>query len=71
MLTEVRGRGIFVFRELIALGIATGSVYRVSIADGSLTTIHTQGRGPSPDGVVVRDGVVYWTTMGVPNAIRS
>jgi sugar lactone lactonase YvrE len=55
-----------VFEALIALGIRSGAVYRVNIADGSLTTIHSDGRGPSPDGVVVRDGVVYWTTMGVP-----
>lgn len=54
------------FRELIALGIRSGAVYRVNIADGSATTVHSDGLGPSPDGVVVRDGVVYRTTMGVP-----
>lgn len=55
------------FRELIALGIRSGSVYRVDITDGAATTLYTQGIGPSPDGVVVSDGVVYWTTMGVPH----
>ncbi len=47
------------FRELIALGIRSGSVYRVDITDGAATTLYTQGIGPSPDGVVVSDGVVY------------
>ncbi|GAB5894268.1 hypothetical protein OKHIL_00750 [Mycolicibacterium mageritense] len=56
-----------VFRQLIALGIRSGSVYRIDISEGAVATLCTQGVGVSPDGVVVSDGVVYWTTMGVPH----
>jgi hypothetical protein len=54
-----------VFRELLALGVRNATIYRVSIADGTAETLIDQ-TGSSPDGVVVQDGVVYWTTMGKP-----
>ncbi|WP_254125833.1 hypothetical protein [Amycolatopsis sp. CA-230715] len=37
----------------------------MSVPDGRVTTVFG-GAAPFPDGVAVLDGVVYWTTMGVP-----
>jgi hypothetical protein len=50
---------------LLALGLRTGRIVRVSLPDGRVETLTDQA-GPTPDGVVVEGGVVYWTTMGVP-----
>jgi sugar lactone lactonase YvrE len=53
------------YRTLIALGITTNTIYAVDLATGSVEPVHADA-GPTPDGVVVSDGVVYWTTMGAP-----
>lgn len=53
------------WQELLALEIKSGSVLRVSVADGRVSTFLSDA-GPAPDGIVVEDGVVYWTTMGTP-----
>ena len=53
------------FKQLIALGLKSGTIYRVDTADGAVTTLYDKG-GPVPDGVVIEDGIVYWTTMGTP-----
>ena len=53
------------FRELLALGVRKATIYRVSVADGAVETLIDQ-TGSSPDGIVVENGVVYWTTMGKP-----
>lgn len=53
------------FTAVVALGITSGAIHRVSVRDGEVTTVFG-GAAPFPDGVVVLDGVVYWTTMGVP-----
>ncbi|MGO4680125.1 hypothetical protein [Microbacterium sp. 2MCAF23] len=53
------------FRTLIALGITTNTIYAVDLATGAVEPVHRDA-GPTPDGVVVSDGVVYWTTMGAP-----
>ncbi|WP_414938340.1 hypothetical protein [Amycolatopsis sp. cmx-11-51] len=56
------------FGAMVALGIGSGSLYRVSVPDGHVTTLHERA-GAFPDGVVVLGGVVYWTTMGTPARI--
>ncbi|WP_116201080.1 hypothetical protein [Amycolatopsis circi] len=53
------------FSELVVLGIRTGTIYRVGLPDGQVTPLYKDA-GVSPDGVVVADGTVYWTTMGMP-----
>jgi hypothetical protein len=53
------------FKQLIALGLLSGKIYRVSIPDGQVEIL-CEKAGPEPDGVVVENGIVYWTTMGVP-----
>ena len=53
------------FRSLIALGITANTIYAVDLATGAVETVHADA-GPTPDGVVVSDGLVYWTTMGAP-----
>ena len=60
------------FRGLVALGIQYGKIHVVDVTDGSTTVLLDKGEaGFSPDGVVVRDGTVYWTTMGRPIRDRS
>lgn len=54
------------FSELVVLGIRTGTIYRVGLPDGQVTPLYKDA-GVSPDGVVVADGIVYWTTMGMPS----
>jgi hypothetical protein len=53
------------FKQLIVLGITSGTIYRVDIPDGRVETLYDKA-GPEPDGVVVENGIVYWTTMGAP-----
>src|SRR5690349_10274943 len=53
------------FKQLIVLGLKSGTIYRVDTADGAVTTLYDKA-GPAPDGVIVEDGIVYWTTMGKP-----
>lgn len=55
---------------LLALAIRSGRVLRVSLPDGRVDTL-VDGAGSSPDGIVVEQGVVYWTTMGAPAVERS
>jgi len=57
-----------VFGGIVALGIRSGSIYRVDVPDGRVTVLHERA-GAFPDGVVVLDGAVYWTTMGIPARI--
>ncbi|WP_020494717.1 hypothetical protein [Sciscionella marina] len=53
------------FAELVVLGVRTGAVYRIDAETGNVATIRERA-GWSPDGVVVENGTVYWTTMGKP-----
>ncbi|EGD57044.1 hypothetical protein [Gordonia neofelifaecis] len=50
---------------LLALGLATRTIFRVDVADGRASVL-LKDTAYSPDGVVVIDGTVYWTTMGRP-----
>jgi hypothetical protein len=58
-------RGWPMFQELLALGIGSGTIYRVGLTGGRVDAVYDQA-GPFPDGVVVERGTVFWTTMGVP-----
>ena len=53
------------FKQLIVLGLTSGTIYRVDIPHGRVDTLYNKA-GPAPDGVVVENGIVYWTTMGTP-----
>jgi hypothetical protein len=53
------------FQQLLVLGLTSGTIYRVDIPDGRVETLYDNA-GPEPDGVVVENGIVYWTTMGRP-----
>ncbi|MFC4949957.1 hypothetical protein [Pseudonocardia sp. GCM10023141] len=53
---------------LLALAVRSGRMLRVSLPDGEVETF-LDDAGPIPDGVVVHDGIVYWTTMGVPEVV--
>ncbi|MFG3097717.1 hypothetical protein [Streptomyces sp. NPDC048202] len=53
------------WQELLALEIKSGRVLRVSVPDGRVSTFLSDA-GPAPDGIVVEDETVYWTTMGAP-----
>ncbi|MGW4496018.1 hypothetical protein [Streptomyces sp. NPDC004376] len=53
------------WQELLALEIKSGRVLRVSVPDGRVSTFLPDA-GPAPDGIVMEDGTVYWTTMGEP-----
>jgi hypothetical protein len=57
------------FKQLIVLGLLSGNIYQVDIPDGRVETFYDKA-GPEPDGVVVENGIVYWTTMGVPTPER-
>ena len=54
---------------LIALGLASRSIFWIDVDDGSVRTILARDRAYCPDGVAVVGDTVYWTTMGRP-AIR-
>ncbi|CAM3377714.1 hypothetical protein [Tsukamurella hominis] len=54
------------FEGLLALGIRNGTILRVSLPDGAVETVYTDEAGASPDGIVLEDGRIYWTTMGRP-----
>ncbi|GAA2375064.1 MULTISPECIES: hypothetical protein [Gordonia] len=53
---------------LLALGLATRTIFRVDVADGRTSVVH-KDTAYSPDGVVVVGDTVYWTTMGRPERI--
>ena len=53
------------FKQLIVLGLKSGAIYRVDTASGGVDTLYDKA-GPAPDGVVIENGVIYWTTMGTP-----
>ncbi|WP_184782878.1 hypothetical protein [Amycolatopsis jiangsuensis] len=53
------------FRELAVLSIREGKILRVDVTDGHVSTIYDRA-GPTPDGVVLVDDTLYWTTMGAP-----
>jgi len=53
------------FQGLLALGIRSGTIYRVDLAEGRVEVVYDRA-GPFPDGVVVEGGTVFWTTMGMP-----
>jgi hypothetical protein len=50
---------------LLALALRSGRILKVSLPDGEVEAVYG-GAGPTPDGIVVDDDVIYWTTMGVP-----
>lgn len=50
---------------LLALTVRSGRILRISLPAGEVQTLTDQA-GPTPDGIVVEAGTVYWTTMGVP-----
>ena len=54
------------FEGLLALGIRNGTIVRVALPGGAVETVYTDEAGASPDGVLVEDGRIFWTTMGRP-----
>lgn len=50
---------------LLALAVCSGKILRIGLRDGRVETL-TDDAGPTPDGIVVEAGTVYWTTMGRP-----
>jgi hypothetical protein len=54
-----------VWTQLLALQVYPGKVLRVEVPSGRVETV-IDDAGMFPDGVLVQDGVVYWTTMGAP-----
>ncbi|MGX9297221.1 hypothetical protein [Tsukamurella paurometabola] len=57
------------FEAILALGIRSGSIVRVTLPDGATETLHTVEAGASPDGVIAEGGRIYWTTMGRPTRV--
>ncbi|MGB3604846.1 hypothetical protein [Gordonia sp. (in: high G+C Gram-positive bacteria)] len=55
---------------LLALGIATRTMFRVEVADGRSKILHKDS-AYSPDGAVLLDGTIYWTTMGRPTRLAG
>ncbi|WP_285723970.1 hypothetical protein [Psychromicrobium xiongbiense] len=53
------------FTSLLALGITSGAIHRIALPSGKVDLL-TSKAGAFPDGIVVRDGEVFWTTMGMP-----
>ena len=53
------------FKQLIVLGLTSGTIYRVDIPRGRVDTLYNKA-GPEPAGVVVENGIVYCTTTGTP-----
>lgn len=51
---------------LLALSLTASAVLALDTASGDVRTWH-EPTGPFPDGIVVHDGAVYWTTMGQPS----
>ncbi|MFT4245862.1 MAG: hypothetical protein QM571_05015 [Micrococcaceae bacterium] len=59
------------FKELLALSFQTSEIIRVDIESGETTPLEIK-TGSCPDGIVVIDDTVYWTTMGeVPKAKKG
>lgn len=56
--------------ELLALGLATRTIFRVDVARGHAKVL-VKDTAYSPDGVVLIDGTVYWTTMGRPERLAG
>lgn len=54
--------------ELLALAVRSGRILRVRLSDGHVDVL-SDDAGPVPDGIVVHEGTVYWTTMGVPEVV--
>lgn len=52
-------------KALLALLIRNRKIARIDLADGSVQIL-TDQTGAAPDGIVVENGAIYWTTMGVP-----
>ena len=65
MIATLRASAGARMERLMVLGMVWGSIYRVDIADGRVEKLFDKG-GTVPDGVVVENGVIYWTTMGEP-----
>src|SRR3712207_3034510 len=53
------------FQGLLALGIRSGTIFRVVLDDGRVEAVRERA-GWYPDGVVVESGTIFWTTMGKP-----
>ncbi len=56
------------FDALYVLAIRSARIIEIDVATGENRTF-LEGTGRSPDGVVVVDGRVYWTTMGTPTIV--
>ncbi|MFT3659841.1 MAG: hypothetical protein QM809_00155 [Gordonia sp. (in: high G+C Gram-positive bacteria)] len=50
---------------LLALSLRSESILRIDPSSGEVTVLLAR-TGPAPDGIVVHDDHVYWTTMGAP-----
>ncbi|WP_129657359.1 hypothetical protein [Rothia uropygialis] len=51
--------------HLLALQLVPSRIFRIDPSTGR-ADILVEDAGPFPDGIVVLDGTVYWTTMGEP-----
>ncbi|WP_178945435.1 hypothetical protein [Kocuria sp. TGY1127_2] len=51
--------------HLLALQLVPSRIFRIDTSTGQ-TEVLVEDAGPFPDGIVVLDGTVYWTTMGEP-----
>lgn len=52
-------------KALLALLIRSRQIVRIDLVDGAVQCL-TDDTGSAPDGIVVEDGAIYWTTMGTP-----
>lgn len=56
------------FHSLYALALRSSRIVEIDVATGECRTF-VEDAGRAPDGIVVVDGRVYWTTMGKPEIV--
>ncbi len=60
------------FKSLLVLGIASGTIDRIDLSDNGVRTI-IDDTGPAPDGLAFDPAAdrIFWTTMGMPRGVSS
>ena len=61
----MRTEGASTMTSLLALVLRSRRIVEIDLDDGTYKSV-TDDAGPAPDGLVVVDGSLYWTTMGEP-----